>query len=47
VSGKLMTGLTMITWIRFVVWPGLGLLVYIFYSRRHSEFAQISGGDKR
>jgi basic amino acid/polyamine antiporter, APA family len=45
--GRLMTGITMITWIRFVVWLGLGLLVYIFYSRRHSEFAQISGGDKR
>lgn len=44
---RLMTGLTMIAWIRFVVWLGLGLLVYIFYSRGHSEFAQISGGEKR
>src|SRR5882724_6478480 len=37
--GGLMTGLTVITWIRFLVWLGIGLLVYFFYSRRHSEFA--------
>ena len=36
--GGLMTGLTLITWIRFVVWLGLGLLIYVFYSRNHSEF---------
>jgi APA family basic amino acid/polyamine antiporter len=35
----LMSGLTVITWLRFVVWLGLGLLIYIFYSRQHSEFA--------
>jgi APA family basic amino acid/polyamine antiporter len=38
--GGLMTGLTVITWIRFVVWLGLGLCIYIFYSRHHSEFAR-------
>jgi APA family basic amino acid/polyamine antiporter len=37
--GGLMTGLTVITWIRFVVWLTLGLLIYMFYSRHHSEFA--------
>jgi APA family basic amino acid/polyamine antiporter len=37
--GGLMMGLTVITWIRFVVWLGLGLLIYASYSRRHSEFA--------
>ncbi len=37
--GGLMTGLTVITWIRFVVWLILGLLVYFFYSRHRSEFA--------
>jgi APA family basic amino acid/polyamine antiporter len=26
-----------ITWVRFVVWLVLGLIVYFFYSRRHSE----------
>lgn len=37
--GGLMTGLTVITWLRFVIWLALGLMVYFFYSRRHSEFA--------
>ncbi len=36
----LMTGLTVITWIRFFLWLALGLVVYVFYSRRHSEFSQ-------
>ncbi len=36
----LMTGLTVITWIRFFGWLALGLVIYIFYSRRHSEFAK-------
>jgi APA family basic amino acid/polyamine antiporter len=38
--GGLMTGLTVITWIRFVVWLGLGLTIYILYSRHGSEFAK-------
>jgi APA family basic amino acid/polyamine antiporter len=38
--GGLMTGLTVITWIRFVVWLVLGLAVYILYSRHHSEFCK-------
>jgi APA family basic amino acid/polyamine antiporter len=38
--GGLMTGLTVITWLRFVIWLGLGLCIYIFYSRHHSEFAK-------
>jgi amino acid transporter len=38
--GGLMTGLTVITWIRFFVWLAIGLLIYIFYSRHHSEFAK-------
>lgn len=32
----LMTGLPMITWIRFVVWLLLGFLVYFTYSMKHS-----------
>ena len=35
----LMSGLTVITWLRFFVWLGIGLAIYAFYSRRHSEFA--------
>jgi basic amino acid/polyamine antiporter, APA family len=38
--GGLMTGLTVITWLRFVIWLTLGLLIYVFYSRHHSEFAK-------
>src|SRR3981189_841341 len=33
--GGLMFGLTLITWLRFVIWLALGLLIYIS-SRRHS-----------
>src|ERR1700681_3031887 len=38
--GGLMTGLTVITWIRFVVWRAIGLCIYVFYSPSHSEFAK-------
>jgi basic amino acid/polyamine antiporter, APA family len=38
--GGLMFGLTLITWLRFVIWLGLGLMIYIFYSRHRSEFAR-------
>ncbi len=38
--GGLMTGLTVMTWIRFFVWLGLGLVIYFVYSRRRSEFAK-------
>jgi basic amino acid/polyamine antiporter, APA family len=38
--GGLMTGLTVITWLRFIIWLTLGLGIYIFYSRKHSEFAR-------
>ncbi len=38
--GGLMTGLTVITWLRFVGWLFLGLIIYFVYSRRHSEFAK-------
>jgi amino acid transporter len=37
--GGLMTGLTVITWIRFFVWLAIGLLIYVLYSRHHSEFS--------
>jgi basic amino acid/polyamine antiporter, APA family len=38
--GGLMTGLTVITWLRFVIWLALGLVIYIFYSRHRSEFSK-------
>ena len=31
---------TLITWLRFVIWLVVGLLIYVFYSRKHSEFAK-------
>jgi len=34
-----MSGLLVITWLRFFVWLGLGLAIYFVYSRHHSEFA--------
>jgi len=35
----LMSGLLVVTWIRFFLWLLLGLVIYFLYSRRHSEFA--------
>ena len=35
----LMTGLDILTWLRFVVWLAIGLVIYCFYSRHRSEFA--------
>ncbi|MGB7191195.1 MAG: amino acid permease C-terminal domain-containing protein, partial [Acidobacteriaceae bacterium] len=40
--GLLMTGLPILTWIRFFVWLIIGLLVYFFYSRKRSEFASVN-----
>ncbi|MHB1021681.1 MAG: amino acid permease [Acidobacteriaceae bacterium] len=34
----LMMGLPIITWTRFVVWLVIGLFIYVFYSRKRSEF---------
>ncbi len=36
----LMTGLTVLTWIRFVGWLAIGLVIYFSYSRKRSEFYQ-------
>jgi APA family basic amino acid/polyamine antiporter len=36
----LMTGLPIITWLRFFLWLAIGLLIYFFYSRHRSEFAK-------
>lgn len=35
----LMGGLTIMNWIAFVVWLLIGLVIYLGYSRKHSEFA--------
>ena len=36
----LMSGLPILTWMRFFGWLALGLGIYFMYSRRHSEFAR-------
>jgi len=36
----LMSGLPILTWLRFFGWLAIGLGIYSFYSRRHSEFAK-------
>jgi APA family basic amino acid/polyamine antiporter len=37
--GLLMAGLTILNWVRFFAWLIIGLIIYFFYSRHHSEFA--------
>jgi len=34
-----MGGLTIMNWLGFIVWLLIGMVIYITYSRRHSEFA--------
>lgn len=36
----LMLSLPILTWIRFVVWLAIGLLIYFFYSVRHSKLGR-------
>jgi APA family basic amino acid/polyamine antiporter len=35
----LMSGLPILTWLRFFAWLAIGLSIYYLYSRHHSEFA--------
>jgi len=44
----LMAGLPIMNWIRFFVWLVIGLFVYYFYSRKHSELAtaKLKASDK-
>ncbi|MBM3311924.1 MAG: amino acid permease [Candidatus Aminicenantes bacterium] len=35
----LMLSLPVLTWVRFLIWLDLGLLIYYFYGRRHSRLA--------
>ncbi len=38
----LMSGLPVITWLRFFGWLAIGLGIYFLYSRKHSEFSSLS-----
>ena len=39
--GGLMTGLTVITWLRFVIWLAIGLAIYFLYSRNRSTLRSV------
>jgi Amino acid transporters len=44
----LMLSLPVMTWIRFVVWLGIGLVIYFLYSVRHSKLQRgVDVGDGR
>jgi APA family basic amino acid/polyamine antiporter len=34
-----MAGLPIMTWLRFFGWLIIGMVIYVFYSRKRSEFA--------
>jgi APA family basic amino acid/polyamine antiporter len=38
--GLLMSGLPILTWLRFFAWLAIGLTIYFMYSRHRSEFAK-------
>ena len=40
----LMINLTAITWIRFLIWMALGVVVYYAYGKRHSLVGRRAGG---
>jgi APA family basic amino acid/polyamine antiporter len=43
----LMLQLPKLTWIRFGIWLGLGLLVYLFYGLRHSRLGRAAAAEER
>jgi hypothetical protein len=43
----LMLNLPILTWVRFLVWLDLGMLIYWFYGRTHSPLADAAEADRR
>jgi APA family basic amino acid/polyamine antiporter len=43
----LMLQLPTLTWIRFGIWLGLGLLIYLFYGIRHSRLGRRAAAGER
>jgi APA family basic amino acid/polyamine antiporter len=43
-SGWLMLNLPLITWLRFLIWMVIGIVIYLSYGRRHSRLGR--GGDQ-
>jgi APA family basic amino acid/polyamine antiporter len=43
----LMLSLSVVTWVRFLVWLDLGMLIYWFYGRRHSPLADVKEQARR
>jgi basic amino acid/polyamine antiporter, APA family len=43
----LMASLTVENWLRFFVWLIIGLMIYFFYSRHHSEFARAGASGEK
>jgi APA family basic amino acid/polyamine antiporter len=46
-SVVLITSLPPATWVRFVIWLVIGLIIYFFYSRHHSLLARGERGIER
>ena len=43
----LMLNLTALTWIRFVIWMAIGVVIYFLYGRRHSVLAHSGSPPRR
>ncbi|HLW30670.1 MAG TPA: amino acid permease C-terminal domain-containing protein, partial [Aequorivita sp.] len=37
ICGYLMLSLPWITWVRFIIWMSVGMLIYFIYSKNHSD----------